>query len=233
MRTTSTPRTGAPRRTSGSPPYARSWRGGRRGGDTPAEQLARELDEAEREYAGAREAASALHPAQEELRAAEREHELRTAAQRDAAVRAAARVGHRERLDLERATLEQELAQARGDAPSVAARAGQLERQAALLTDAADAARAAEAAARRLKDADARLADAAFRAGFDTRGPPPTPSSTTPPTGSCNAGWTPGTTRRPPYAPSSPNRRRGSRPRARRRPRRRPARRRGSRPRRP
>ncbi|CAM5731079.1 hypothetical protein SALBM217S_01780 [Streptomyces griseoloalbus] len=137
-------------------------------GDTPAEQLARELDDVEREYARAREAASALHAVQEELRAAEREHELRTAAQRDAAVRAAARVGHRERLDLERATLEQELAQARGDAPSVAARAGQLERQVALLTDAADAARAAEAAARRLKDADARLADAAFRAGFDT-----------------------------------------------------------------
>ncbi|NEA78970.1 SMC family ATPase, partial [Actinospica acidiphila] len=96
------------------------------------------------------------------------EHELRTAAQRDAAVRAAARVGHRERLDLERASLEQELAQARGDAPSVAARARQLERETAQLTDAADAARTAEEAARRLKDADARLADAAFRAGFDT-----------------------------------------------------------------
>ncbi|MFF8586662.1 AAA family ATPase [Streptomyces althioticus] len=139
-------------------------------GDAPAERLARELDEAEREYARAREAASALHAAHEELRAAEREHELRTAAQRDAAVRAAARVGHRERLELERASLEQELTQARGDAPSVAERARQLEREAALLTDAADAARTAEEAARRLKDADARLADAAFRAGFATPG---------------------------------------------------------------
>ncbi|MFE8955487.1 AAA family ATPase [Streptomyces althioticus] len=137
-------------------------------GDTPADQLARELDDAEREYATARRAASALHAAQEELRAAEREHELRTAAQRDAAVRAAARVGHRERLDLERASLEQELTQARGDATSVAERARQLEREAVLLTDAADAARTAEEAARRLKDADARLSDAAFRAGFDT-----------------------------------------------------------------
>ncbi len=50
----------------------------------------------------------------------------------------------------------------------MAVRAGQLERDVALLTDATDAARTAEAAARRLKDADARLADAAFRAGFDT-----------------------------------------------------------------
>ncbi|MFJ9042519.1 AAA family ATPase [Streptomyces sp. NPDC102347] len=137
-------------------------------GDTPTERLARELDESEEEYARARDAASTLHAAQEQLRAAEREHELRTAAQRDAEVRAAARVGHRERLDLERVSLETELTHARGDAPSVAVRAGQLERDVALLTDATDAARTAEAAARRLKDADARLADAAFRAGFDT-----------------------------------------------------------------
>ncbi|MFI8204362.1 SbcC/MukB-like Walker B domain-containing protein, partial [Streptomyces sp. NPDC085937] len=137
-------------------------------GDTPTAQLARELDATEEEYARARDAASTLHATQEQLRAAEREHELRTAAQRDAEVRSAARVGHRERLDLERASLEAELTHARGDAPSVAARAGQLERDVALLTDATDAARTAEAAARRLKDADARLADAAFRAGFDT-----------------------------------------------------------------
>ncbi|MEV7197666.1 SbcC/MukB-like Walker B domain-containing protein, partial [Streptomyces sp. NPDC093510] len=55
-----------------------------------------------------------------------------------------------------------------GDTSGGAARAAQLERQAALLTEAADAARAAADTAERLKDADARLADAAFRAGFDT-----------------------------------------------------------------
>ncbi|MCZ9345904.1 hypothetical protein NGM37_50055, partial [Streptomyces sp. TRM76130] len=53
-------------------------------------------------------------------------------------------------------------------AGSVAARAAQWERRAALLADAADAARDAEDCAQRLKEADARLADAAFRAGFDT-----------------------------------------------------------------
>ena len=137
-------------------------------GDTPTEQLAREVDELERRHTRAREAASVLHDAQERLRRAEHEHGIRVAARNEAAVRAASRVGHRERLDQERATLEEELTQARGEAASVAARAEQLERSAALLTDAADAVRAAEDAAQRLKEADARLSDAAFRAGFDT-----------------------------------------------------------------
>ncbi|MFI5569505.1 AAA family ATPase [Streptomyces sp. NPDC051740] len=139
-------------------------------GDTTTEQLSREADELERQYAQARDAASVLHAEQERLRRAEDEYEQRITAQREAAVRAASRVGHRERLDREHAALEEELAQARGDATSVAARAAQLERSVGLLTDAADTARAAEDAAQRLKEADARLADAAFRAGFDTPG---------------------------------------------------------------
>ncbi|MBE8470818.1 AAA family ATPase [Streptomyces justiciae] len=137
-------------------------------GDASTEQLAAAADELERLYAQARHAASVLHPAHEELRRAEQEHERRTAVRQQAAVRAASRVGHRDRLDRERAVLEEELAQARGALDSVAARADQLERQVRLLTDAADAARVAEDTAQRLKDADARLADAAFRAGFDT-----------------------------------------------------------------
>ncbi|WP_333756458.1 SMC family ATPase [Streptomyces sp. IBSBF 3352] len=137
-------------------------------GDLPTDRLAEAAEDVERQYAVARRDASALHAAHEELRRAEAEHERRTAARQQADVRAAARVGHRERLDREQAGLEAELTQARGTAASVTARATQLERQVALLTDAADTARAAEDTARRLKDADARLADAAFRAGFDT-----------------------------------------------------------------
>ncbi|MFV0137285.1 AAA family ATPase [Streptomyces sp. HMX87] len=137
-------------------------------GDTPTDRLAREAQDLEDQYARARAAASALHAAQEELRRAEQEREQRIAAQQEAAVRAASRVGHRERLDRERAALEEELARVRGDADSVAARAARLERQAAQLADAAEAARVAEDTAQRLKDADARLADAAFRAGFHT-----------------------------------------------------------------
>ncbi|MFF9092673.1 AAA family ATPase [Streptomyces sp. NPDC014802] len=141
---------------------------GAEAGDDPLDRLAREADEIERLFGQARRDASALHAAQEELRRAEQERERRSADRQQAAVRVAERVGHRERLERERALLEEELAHARGTAASVAARAAQLERRAALLTDAADAVRAAEDAAQRLKDADARLADAAFRAGFHT-----------------------------------------------------------------
>ncbi|MGW4540954.1 AAA family ATPase [Streptomyces chartreusis] len=137
-------------------------------GDMPTSRLAQAADELEQQYTKARRDASDLHSAHEELRSAEAEHERRTTAHRQAEVRAASRVGHRERLDREKGALETELAEARGTADSVTARATQLERQVALLTEAADTARAAEDTAQRLKDADARLADAAFRAGFDT-----------------------------------------------------------------
>ncbi|KIE25610.1 exonuclease [Streptomyces sp. MUSC 125] len=137
-------------------------------GDMPTARLAAEAQELEQEYAGARRRASALHAAHEELRRIEREREQRLADRQQAAVRAASRLTRREDLGREQGLLERELLQARGTAGSVAERAAQLERQAVLLTDAADAARAAEDAAQRLKDADARLADAAYRAGFDT-----------------------------------------------------------------
>jgi exonuclease SbcC len=137
-------------------------------GDTPTAELQSQSDELEQEYLRARQAASALHAAHEELRRAEQERERRLADRQQAAVRAASRLTRREALEREHTLLEAELAQARGAAGSVAARAAQLERLTALLTDAADAARAAEDTAQRLKDADARLADAAYRAGFDT-----------------------------------------------------------------
>ncbi|MFC9287410.1 AAA family ATPase, partial [Streptomyces sp. NPDC057052] len=137
-------------------------------GDTPTGQLVAESDALERDHGQARRDASTLHSAREELRRAEQEHERRTTAQREAAVRAASRVGHRERLERERLALEEELAEARGSSASVSARAELLERQAERLTGAADAARAAEESADRLKAADGRLDEAAFRAGFDT-----------------------------------------------------------------
>ncbi|MBV7696533.1 AAA family ATPase [Streptomyces sp. TRM70350] len=137
-------------------------------GDTPTGQLVEEAEELERLHAQARRAASGLHAAREELRRAEQEHERRTAARREAELRAASRLARRDALDRERISLEGELAQARGSSGSVAARAAELEDRVARLTEAAEAARHAEDTAQRLKDADARLADAAFRAGFDT-----------------------------------------------------------------
>jgi exonuclease SbcC len=141
---------------------------GAEAGDTPTAQLAGEAAELERLLARARGNASGLHAAQEELRLAEEERERRLTDRRQAEVRAASRLTRREALDRERAALEAELNEARGAAHSVAARTAQLERQTALLTDAAEAARAAQQSAERLKDADGRLAEAAFRAGFDT-----------------------------------------------------------------
>ncbi|MBG0856967.1 SMC family ATPase [Streptomyces spinoverrucosus] len=137
-------------------------------GDTPTGQLVEEAEELERLHAQARQEASRLHAAREELRRAEQEHERRTAARREAELRAASRLARREALERERTSLEGELAQARGSSGSVAARAAELEGRAARLTEAAEAVRHAEDTAQRLKDADARLADAAFRAGFDT-----------------------------------------------------------------
>ncbi|MER7686469.1 SMC family ATPase [Streptomyces sp. NPDC097610] len=137
-------------------------------GDAPTAQLAEQAEELELRYAEARAAGSGLHAARERLAQAGLEHERRIAAQQEIALRSAARASHRDRNDRERASLEEELAQARGAADSVTVRAAQLERQAALLTEAAEAVRVAEDTAQRLKDADARLSDAAFRAGFDT-----------------------------------------------------------------
>ncbi|SOE77567.1 exonuclease SbcC [Streptomyces sp. OV198] len=137
-------------------------------GDAPTAQLAEQAEELELRYAEARAAGSGLHAARERLAQAGLEHERRVAAQQEVALRSAARVSHRDRNDRERVSLEEELMQARGAADSVAVRAAQLERQAALLTEAAEAVRVAEDTAQRLKDADARLSDAAFRAGFDT-----------------------------------------------------------------
>ncbi|MET8773061.1 AAA family ATPase, partial [Streptomyces sp. NPDC004658] len=92
-------------------------------GDTPTDRLAAEAARLEQEYARARHAASALHPAQEELRRAEREREQRLADRQQAAVRAASRLTRRDTLEREQAQLIAELEQARGCAGSVAARA--------------------------------------------------------------------------------------------------------------
>ncbi|QLE70912.1 SMC family ATPase [Streptomyces rectiverticillatus] len=135
------------------------------GGATAAEleALAGELG---RSLTEARAAGADLHAAQEALRRAEREHDLRREARQAALTRTTARTTRREQLDRDLAALEEELARARGGEESVARRAAHLERQLDVLAGAVEAVRAAADAADRLKEADARLADAAFRAGF-------------------------------------------------------------------
>ncbi|MFI8824946.1 AAA family ATPase [Streptomyces sp. NPDC053431] len=131
-------------------------------------ELARVVDELAREQAEAHALAARTHAAREELARAEREHEERVGAQREAETRVAARTSRREALEQQQDAIEAELARSRGESGSVAAHATLLERRIALLTEAAEAVRTAELAARGLKEADDRLADAAFRAGFAT-----------------------------------------------------------------
>ncbi|MCP3759742.1 AAA family ATPase [Streptomyces sp. TBY4] len=119
-------------------------------------------------HAEAHAAAAGLHTARERLARAEREHAVRSAERSEAEARAAARASRREALDREQASLEAELALVRADAPSVAARAGVLEDRVRIVTAAAASLRRADTTAARLKEADDQLADAAFKAGFDT-----------------------------------------------------------------
>ncbi|MFG2585046.1 AAA family ATPase [Streptomyces malaysiensis] len=133
-----------------------------------AAELDRALAELRAAYAEARDAAADGHAARAALDRAEGEHTRRTAQRQEAERRAAARTSRRETLARERADLLAELERARGADATVGQRAARLERQAGLLAHAAEAARGAEAAASRLKEADARLADAAYRAGFAT-----------------------------------------------------------------
>ncbi|AJT62262.1 hypothetical protein T261_0573 [Streptomyces lydicus] len=137
-------------------------------GDAPAGELAEQVEELRTEHARDHAAGADLHAAREALGRAEREYEHRRAEQQQAERRVAARTSHREALHREQAALEEELTRARGDCASVAERAGRLERQVTLLAAAAEASRTAGACAERLKDADAGLSDAAYRAGFDT-----------------------------------------------------------------
>ncbi|MBM7442287.1 AAA family ATPase [Streptomyces sp. HB132] len=126
------------------------------------------VDRLTREHAEAHRVAAGTHAAREALAAAEREHAGRLDDRQQAERRAAARTSQREALDREQSALKAELVKARGASASVAEHAALLERRAVLLADAADALRAEQDAAERLKEADGRLADAAFRAGFDT-----------------------------------------------------------------
>ncbi|MET8508851.1 SbcC/MukB-like Walker B domain-containing protein, partial [Streptomyces sp. NPDC004787] len=136
--------------------------------DPTVDELARLVDELARAHGEAHALAGQTHAAREALAAAEREYEERVGAQREAERRVAARMSRREALERQQAELEAEVAASRGESGSVAEYATLLERRIALLTGAAEAVRAAETAARALKEADDRLADAAFRAGFAT-----------------------------------------------------------------
>jgi exonuclease SbcC len=138
--------------------------------DPDADGLRLVVEQLEREHAQAHTVASGMHAAREALGRAEREYQERVAAQQQAERRAAARTSQREALDREQTGLESELVWARGGAGSVAEHAALLERRVRLLAEAVEAVRSVDVTAQRLKESDDRLADAAFRAGFETSG---------------------------------------------------------------
>ncbi|MFJ6319981.1 AAA family ATPase [Streptomyces californicus] len=120
------------------------------------------------EHAEAHRLAAATNPAREALAAAEREHAERLERRQEAHGRMSARTAAREALDAEQARLQERIAAARGASASVAEHADRLTRRVARLADAATAVHAEQEAARRRKETDDRLSDAAFKAGFDT-----------------------------------------------------------------
>ncbi|MFG3396244.1 AAA family ATPase [Streptomyces parvus] len=132
------------------------------------DELRDTVDRLTAEHAEAHRLAAGTHAAREALDAAEREHAGRLELRQEADRRAAARTSRREALDREQAALYDELTAVRGESGSVAAYADRLTRRVELLADAAEAVRAEQDAAQRRKEADDRLSDAAFRAGFDT-----------------------------------------------------------------
>ncbi|MGA5048301.1 AAA family ATPase [Streptomyces arboris] len=136
--------------------------------DPTVAELRTLVDRLTGDHAEAHRLAAGTHAAREALAAAEREHDERVEQRQEARNRAAARTSQREALDREQAGLEDQITAARGESESVAAHADRLTRRVALLADAAEAVRAEQDAAQRRKEADDRLSDAAFKAGFDT-----------------------------------------------------------------
>ncbi|MFH9369136.1 AAA family ATPase [Streptomyces sp. or20] len=132
------------------------------------DELRDTVDRLTAEHAEEHRLAAGTHAAREALDAAEREHLGRLELRQEAERRAAARTSRREALDREQAVLRDELAVVRGESGSVAAYAERLTRRVALLAEAAEAVRAEQETGQRRKEADGRLSDAAFRAGFDT-----------------------------------------------------------------
>ncbi|MCL7376631.1 AAA family ATPase [Streptomyces sp. 35G-GA-8] len=137
-------------------------------GESSVAELATLTERLDREHTEARRVAAGTHAAREALGRAEREYEGRLTTQREAERRVAARTSRRDALEREQNALRAELNHARGAADSVAERAAQLADRAGRFAGAAEAVRAVETTALRLKEADGRVAGAAFRAGFDT-----------------------------------------------------------------
>ncbi|MFB6891997.1 AAA family ATPase [Kitasatospora sp. NPDC056327] len=135
-------------------------------GEEPVDALAGALGGLEREHREAVRTAEGLGAAGRAIERLTAEQAARRTALADARERGAGLAAQARNLLAEQEKLGARVAAARGDAPSVAARAGALARLASAVAALAVAARAATEAAHQLKRADDELAGAAAAAGF-------------------------------------------------------------------
>jgi DNA repair protein SbcC/Rad50 len=137
-------------------------------GDAPPGDLATTVRTLQAAHEAAQAEAADEPTARQALTDAEHDHTELLSHRQETERRTAARTSRHDALHAERTTLQDKIDQARNGAISVAEHATALTRQAEALATATAAVRAAEEATGRLKQADDRLADAAYRAGFDT-----------------------------------------------------------------
>ncbi|MET8546939.1 SMC family ATPase, partial [Kitasatospora sp. NPDC004799] len=135
-------------------------------GPDGTDALARALADLEREHRGARHAAEALGPVEQEIARLSQDRARRVDELREAKERAAVLSDRLQALGTEQQALTDRVAAARGEAASVADRAAALTRLTEAVAAAASAARARAEAAARLEDAEDELGKAAASAGF-------------------------------------------------------------------
>ncbi|TQF02285.1 SMC family ATPase [Kitasatospora acidiphila] len=135
-------------------------------GEQSVGELAAHLAELTEQHRSALRAGEELTVLLQQREQLEQRHQHYTEQLRQARERVVARTTGLEQRAAEQAELAARIAAARGDAPSVAARAARLSRLAEALSAAAQAARATEQAAARLRDAEQELSRTATTAGF-------------------------------------------------------------------
>ncbi|GJF28084.1 nuclease SbcCD subunit C [Kitasatospora sp. NE20-6] len=139
-------------------------------GEEPAAALARALAAAAAERGHAVREADGLGRIEQRIERLTAEQHLREEQLRTGGADAAGFAGRLHTLEGERGQLAALVTAARGDAPSVAVRARQIEEAAGAVAAALAAVRASAQAAERLAEAEAEVARATAEAGFDTPG---------------------------------------------------------------
>ncbi|WNO62322.1 SbcC/MukB-like Walker B domain-containing protein [Streptomyces sp. AM2-3-1] len=141
---------------------------GEAGGDTPLADFTADHTALQHDLTDALDRARDTGPATEELDALERQHAQTGVARADAATRLAATDARYDRLATQTQDLDQRLATARADAPTLTQRITQLTQTADHLTTAAEQANATARTAKDHQQATEQAEEAARTAGFDS-----------------------------------------------------------------